>query len=329
MKRLPQAHPDTATGRGLMKPYRRWLLAAAMSTPLLAQAADPPSCKLVRFADVGWTDLITTNAVTRLLLSELGYRSQVKSLSLPETFKALHDREVDVFLDTWLPSSEQDIRPYLDDGSVELLTVNLEGAKYTLAVNQAAYDAGLKDFADIAKFSKQLDGKIYGIEPGNGGNQLIQQIIDKNAFGLANFKLVESSETEMILHVKRADHLNKWAVFLGWEPHPMNNQLNMRYLSGGDDYFGPNLGGATVYTTVRKDFVSQCPNVGRLLKNIRFSLEMENDLMEAILNKNTNPRREAKAWLKANPQIRESWLQGVTRLNGQSIKTAENLADGN
>ncbi len=303
-----------------MKLDRHWLLAAALSIPLLAQAADPQSCKLVRFADVGWTDLITTNAVTRLLLSELGYRSQLKRLSLPETFKALHDNEVDVFLDTWLPSSEKDVRPYLDDGSVELLTVNLEGAKYTLAVNQAAYDAGLKDFADIAKFSQQLDGKIYGIEPGNGGNQLIQQIIDKNAFGLAGFKLVESSESEMILHVKRAEHLNKWAVFLGWEPHPMNNQLNMRYLSGGDDYFGPDLGGATVYTTVRKGFASQCPNVGRLLKNIRFSLQMENDLMEAILNLNTTPRREAKAWLKANPQVVEQWLQGVTQLDGSALK---------
>ena len=299
---------------------KQYLLAAALSFPMLAQAADPASCKLVRFADVGWTDLITTNAVTRLLLSELGYRSQVKRLSVPETYKALRDKELDVFLDTWLPSSEKDVRPYLDDGSVELLTINLEGAKYTLAVNQAAYDAGLKDFADIAKFSKQLGGKIYGIEPGNGGNQLIQQMIDKNAFALGNFKLVESSETDMILQVKRADHLNKWTVFLGWEPHPMNNQLNMRYLSGGDDYFGPNLGGATVYTTVRGGYANECPNIGRLLKNIRFSLQMENDLMEAILNQNTNPRREAKAWLKANPQVVEQWLQGVTQYDGNAIK---------
>ena len=295
------------------------LLALTLSTPLLAQAVEPAACDRVRLADVGWTDLITTNAVTRVVLNELGYRTQVKRLSVPETFKALHDSEIDVFLDTWMPSSEKDIRPYLDDGSVELLAVNLEGAKYTLAVNRAGYDAGLKDFGDIATFSKALGGKIYGIEPGNSGNQLIQQMIDKNAFGLTGFKLVESSESEMILHVKRAEHLGKWAVFLGWEPHPMNNQLQMRYLSGGDDYFGPNLGGATVYTTVRKGFATQCPNLGRLFKNLRFSLQMENDLMEAILNQNTTPRREAKAWLKAHPQARAQWLEGVTRRDGSPI----------
>ena len=154
-------------------------------------------------------------------------------------------------------------------------------------------------------------------------------MIDKNAFGLAGFSLVESSENGMLAQVKRAEHLKQWVVFLGWAPHPMNNQLQMHYLDGGDEFFGPNYGGATVYTNVRAGLAEQCPNVTQLLKNLRFSLEMESYLMGAILNKNTNPRREAKAWLKANPQTRASWLEGVTRLNGQSIKTAENLASGN
>lgn len=71
------------------------------------------------------------------------------------------------------------------------------------------------------------------------------------------------------------------------------------------------------------------PNVTRLLQNLRFSLEMESYLMGAILNKNTNPRHAAKAWLRANPQTRARWLHGLTKLNGQSIKTAENLVSRN
>ncbi|MBS7664326.1 choline ABC transporter substrate-binding protein [Pseudomonas lalucatii] len=306
-----------------MKRYKSYLLAALLSTPLLAQAADPAACDRVRLADVGWTDLIVTNAVTRLLLSELGYRTQLKRLSVPETYEALRNNDLDVFLDLWLPSSEKGVRPYLDDGSVELLAINLEGAKYTLAVNQAGHDAGIRTFADIAKHKKALGGKIYGIEPGNSANKTIAQMVEKNAFDLAGFRLAESSESEMILHVKRADHLKKAAVFLAWEPHPMNNQLKVNYLPGGDDYFGPNLGGATVYTATRRDYASQCPNLGRLLKNLRFSLQMENDLMEAILNQNTTPRREAKAWLKANPQTRAQWLQGVTRRDGSPLNSGQ------
>jgi glycine betaine/proline transport system substrate-binding protein len=305
------------------------LLAAALSSPLLAQAAEPAQCGLIRFADVGWTDITVTTAVTRQVLSELGYRTQVKRLSVPDTYQAMQDGKIDVFLGNWMPSMENDIKPYTANGSVKTLGANLEGAKYTLAVNQAAHDGGVKNFADLARFSKELGGKLYGIEPGNDGNKLIQQMIDKNAFGLADFSLVESSENGMLAQVKRAEHLKQWVVFLGWAPHPMNNQLQMHYLDGGDEFFGPDYGGATVFTNVRAGLAEQCPNVTQLLKNLRFSLEMESYLMGAILNKNTNPRREAKAWLKANPQIRAKWLQGVNRLNGQSIKTAENLASEN
>jgi len=302
---------------------------AALNLPLLAQAAEPASCNVIRFADVGWTDITVTTAVTRQVLSELGYRSQVKRLSVPDTYKAMQDGKIDAFLGNWMPSMENDIKPYAANGSVKTLGANLEGAKYTLAVNQATYDGGVKNFADLARFSKELGGKLYGIEPGNDGNKLIQQMIDKNAFGLSDFTLVESSENGMLAQVKRAEHLKQWVVFLGWAPHPMNNQLQMHYLDGGDEFFGPNYGGATVYTNIRAGLAKECPNVTRLLQNLRFSLEMESYLMGAILNKNTNPRREAKAWLKANPQIHASWLLGVTRLNGQSIKTAENLSSGN
>lgn len=312
-----------------MKLSTCWLLAAALNMPLLAQAAEPASCEVIRFSDVGWTDITVTTAVTRQVLSDLGYRTRVKRMSVPETYKAMQDGKIDIFLGNWMPSMENDIKPYAANGSVKTLGANLIGAKYTLAVNQAAYDGGVKNFADLARFSKELGGKLYGIEPGNDGNKLIQSMIDKNAFGLAGFSLVESSENGMLAQVKRAEHLKQWVVFLGWAPHPMNNQLQMHYLDGGDEFFGPNYGGATVYTNVRAGLAEQCPNVTRLLKNLRFSLEMESYLMGAILNKNTNPRREAKAWLKANPQTRASWLEGVTRLNGQSIKTAENLASGN
>ena len=305
---------------------RRGLLAAALCTPLLAQAVEPAKCGLIRFADVGWTDITVTTAVTRQVLSELGYRTQVKRLSVPDTYQAMQDSKIDVFLGNWMPSMENDIKPYAANGSVKTLGANLIGAKYTLAVNQAAYDGGVKNFADLARFSKELGSKLYGIEPGNDGNKLIQQMINKNAFGLQGFSLVESSENGMLAQVKRAEHLKQWAVFLGWAPHPMNNQLQMHYLDGGDEFFGPNYGGATVYTNVRAGLAEQCPNVTQLLKNLRFSLEMESYLMGAILNKNTNPRREAKAWLKANPQALASWLQGVTQRDGQPPKATASLA---
>ncbi|KAF1067268.1 MAG: Glycine betaine-binding protein OpuAC [Pseudomonas citronellolis] len=287
------------------------LLALPALCSSLAQAAEPPSCSPVRFADVGWTDITVTTAVTRLLLSELGYRTQVDRLSVPETYKALAEQRIDVFLGNWMPSMAADLKPYADAGSVQTVGANLEGAKYTLAVPQYAYDAGLKSFSDIARFRDALGGKLYGIEPGNDGNQLIKRMLAENAFGLKDFTLVESSEADMLASVRRASVLKQPIVFLGWEPHPMNTRLQMHYLEGGDAYFGPNYGGATVYTNVRAGYLDQCPNVAQLLRNLKFDLDMENHLMDAVLNDRSNPRQAAREWLQAHPQVRETWLKGV------------------
>ena len=73
-------------------------------------------------------------------------------------------------------------------------------------------------------------------------------MIDTNQYGAGGFKLVESSEAGMLVTVERAIREKKWVVFLGWEPHPMNIQISMNYLSGGDASFGPNYGEARVYT---------------------------------------------------------------------------------
>ncbi len=299
-----------------MKSTRSMLIAASLCAPLLAQAAEPASCKNVRFADVGWTDITVTTAVTSKILSTLGYKTKTSLISVPVTYKSLENKDIDVFLGNWMPTMEADIAPYREKGSVETVRANLEGAKYTLAVSEAAYNAGLKSFADIAKFKKELGGKIYGIEPGNDGNRLIQGMIDENKFDLGEFKIVESSEAGMMSQVSRAERRNKWVVFLGWEPHPMNSQVKMKYLEGGDDVFGPNLGGATIYTNVRKGYVEECANVGKLLNNLEFSLKMENELMGAVLNDKKKPRAAATAWLKANQNVLEAWLDGVTTFDG-------------
>lgn len=290
--------------------------ALAMTLTGSALALEPESCKMVRFSDVGWTDITATTAVTTTLLQGLGYETDIKILSVPVTYASLKNRDIDIFLGNWMPTMEADIAPYREDGSVETVRANLEGAKYTLAVPQYTYDKGLKSFADIAKFKDSLNGKIYGIEPGNDGNRLIIGMIDQDEFGLKDFEVVESSEQGMLAQVARATSRKQDVVFLGWAPHPMNSSFEIAYLDGGDDVFGPDYGGATVYTNVRQGYVAECANVGKLLTNLEFTLEMENEIMGAILNESTDPAKAATEWLKANPASFEGWLEGVTTRDG-------------
>ncbi len=288
---------------------------SASAFSLSAHAAN--DCSTVRFSDVGWTDITATTAVTSEVVKGLGYTPKTQLLSVPVTYTSLASGELDVFLGNWMPTMEGDIAKYREAGTVETVKTNLTGAKYTLAVNKAAFDGGVRTFADIAKFKSKFRNRIYGIEPGNDGNRLIQEMIDKDAFDLKGFKLVESSEAGMLSEVQRAERRNKWVVFLGWEPHPMNSNFEIEYLDGGDDWFGPNFGGATVHTNTRKDYSTQCPNMGKLLTNLEFSLTMENQIMGAILNDGKKPQQAATEWLRNNPEVLNNWLQGVKTLDGK------------
>jgi glycine betaine/proline transport system substrate-binding protein len=111
-------------------------------------------------------------------------------------------------------------------------------------------------------------------------------------------------------------------VFLGWEPHPMNANHDMVYLAGGDDFFGPNFGGAEVFTNIRKGYSGECANVGMLLKNLEFSLAMENEIMGAILDDGEDPDKADSAWLKKNSSVLNGWLKGVTTLAGGDAMAA-------
>lgn len=299
---------------------------AALATALTAAAyAD---CSKVVFSDVGWTDITATTAATGTVLRALGYDVDVKVLSVPVTYASMAGGDVDVFLGNWMPTMEGDIASYREAGTVDTVRMNLAGAKYTLAVNKAAADLGIADFADIAAHKDALDGKIYGIEPGNDGNRLILDMIGSNAFGLEGFEVVESSEQGMLAQVARNSKKDDPIVFLGWEPHPMNANFDMSYLTGGDDYFGPDLGGASVYTNTRAGYVTECPNVGALLTNLEFTLAMENEIMAAILDDGEDADDAAAAWLKANPAVLGQWLNGVTTSDGGDAMAAVNSALG-
>ena len=294
---------------------------AAMTTPALA--GDAESCKAVRFADVGWTDIQVTTGATQVVLEALGYAPEVKTLSVPVTYASLKNKDIDVFLGNWMPSMTADIKAYLDDKSVEQLSTNLEGAGYGLVVPAYVAEAGVKSLADLGANLDKFGGKIYGIEAGNDGNRIIQTMIDDAKNNLAGFTLVESSEAGMLTEAEKAMKNNEWIIFLAWTPHPVMGEMKIHYLDGmGDSGFGA----ATVLTNVRAGYTAECPNAGKLLSNLKFDLAMEGAMMDPVLKDGADPKETAKAWLKANPDAVKPWLVGVTAFDGSDAAAAVSAA---
>lgn len=302
--------------------------AALLASATLAAAADSanPQCQAVRLSDIGWTDVTATTALTSVILEDLGYQPKITVLSVPVTFAAMKNKDVDVFMGNWMPSQIHDQESFVKDGSVEVIRANLEGAKYTLAVPAYTYAAGLHDFSDIPRFAGALNNSIYGLEPGNDGNHHVLDLIRTNGAGLGGFKLIESSEQGMLAEVERAYHDKRPIVFLAWEPHPMNTRFDLRYLTGGDSTFGPNFGGARIFTNTRAGYSRECPNVGRLLRNLEFTLAAEDTLMGAILDRHQDPKAAATEWLNAHPEVLGHWLAGVTTYDGRPALEAMRAA---
>jgi glycine betaine/proline transport system substrate-binding protein len=294
---------------------------AALTLPALA--GDAASCKKVRFSDVGWTDVTAVTALAGILTDAVGYESEIKVLAVPVTFTSMKNKDIDVFLGNWMPSMSADAKPFFDDKSVDQLPANLEGAGYGIVVPQYVADMGIKSLKDVGANKDKFEGKIYGIEPGNDGNRIILDFIKKG--DIAGFEMVESSEAGMLAQAEKLMKDNKPIVFLGWTPHPVMGGMKLHYLDGmGDSGFG----GATVHTTVRGGYMAECPNIGKLVANLKFDLAAENEMMDGMLNKGKDGKTVAMEWLKANPDKAAALVAGVTTFDGGDAAAAVKKALG-
>ena len=153
-----------------MKQVTTRRLGTLFVTAFLPVSAFANECSSVRFAEVGWTDITATTALASEVLEALGYEPRVDTVSVPIAYAGMRNNDFDVFLGNWMPSMASISDPYIERGEVERLVANLEDAKYTLAVPQYVYDAGVTSVNDLAEHAEQFEQRIHGIEAGNDGN---------------------------------------------------------------------------------------------------------------------------------------------------------------
>lgn len=291
-------------------------LVIALGLAATSAHADGENCKAVRLADLGWTDIRLTDATAEVILTALGYEPTETLLGLDVAYVSLREKNMDIFQGNWRPVQDANYKEFFDKGWVEDLGENLTGAKFTLAVPKYVADQGITSFDELAKHHDMFEGKIYGIEPGS--NQYLLDMIAQKRHGFDDtWEVVESSEAGMLAQVERAMKGNAPIVFLGWEPHPMNINYQITYLSGGDQEFGPNYGGSTVHTLSRPGYKDECPNVAKFFSQLVFNVDYENHGMRMITTEGAEPQDAAKAMIAKTPELLDKWLAGVTTIDGK------------
>jgi len=93
----------------------------------------------------------------------------------------------------------------------------------------------------------------------------------------------------------------------------MNLRFRIQYLAGGDATSVLTSVGRPSNTVTRSGLSAECPNLGRLLRNLRFSLRGESEIMAAILDQHEQPTWRRGRWLGSHQESVGAWLTGVVR----------------
>lgn len=277
----------------------------------------------VRLVQVNWTGVTAKTETAAYLLEQLGYKTDVITASVPIMFQSLAQNDRDVALGLWLPTQREMISKYMVKGEIDIVTTNLSGAKYTVGVNAEAYEAGVRSFADLDKYKEKFGGTIYGIEAGNDGNLVVQKMIENDHQGLGDWELMPSSEAGMLTQVKREIRKGNWIAWLAWAPHPMNLNIDMRFLHGGESYWGPNQGSATVRTICSPGYAWKNPNVGQFFENYILTVDEQAAMANYVLNEDMGYAEAGMELIKDKPELLKRWFDQGGTYKTDVVKTAD------
>jgi glycine betaine/proline transport system substrate-binding protein len=269
----------------------------------------------VRFVQQPWADLVVETEIAMQVLNKLGYTASTQEVAVPLAAEALATGRADVYLGNWWPSQQAVFTEHLDAGKVEVAGTVLDGTEYAPAVpGYVTETLGVRSLADLDQHADAFERKIYGIEPGAPGNETISQAIAQDAYGLGDWELVASSTEAMLAEVSRRAAAGQPIIFLGWSPHWMTTEYDLRFL---DDPQSVWPGAGQVRSLMRAGLADSDPNLARFIAQIQVDTATASDFIRQVDKDGKPAATVAQEWVQANPDRITSWLEGVTSLGGE------------
>ncbi|MCE0537265.1 ABC transporter substrate-binding protein [Kineosporia rhizophila] len=266
-----------------------------------------------------WVDLQAQNEIAKQILEDLGYSVRVNEVSVELGARAIASGDADAYLGNWWPSQEPTYGELIDGGDVVVDSTILEGTEYSPVVpGDTAEELGIKSLADLDQHADAFGRRIYGIEAGAPGNETIQKAIDEDAYGLGDWKLVESGTPAMLAQAEKAQSAGQPIVFLGWSPHWMTVQFKTVFLEDPEGVWG---GAGEIRTVSRAGFAEENPNIATFLKQLSFTTDEAGQFYYDHDKEGKSLSDIASAWIEANPEKVGEFLQGVKSSDGQDAES--------
>lgn len=249
----------------------------------------------------GWWEGEAVGQLYKYVLEEHGYTNvQMKTLDAGPTFQGVADGDVDLFFDTWLPTTHEDYWKQFKDDVVD---INVWYKKAPLTITVPKY-MDIDSIEDLPKIGDKVDWKITGIDSGAGLYRLTKNEVIPQ-YGLDKYSMPASSGTAMLSALQKAINNKEPIVVTLWHPHFAYGKWDLKDLKDPKNAFGdPD----EVHVIGSKDLKEENPDVVNSLSDFTMSDDKLASL-GAFLQKDEYKNDMAagvEAWAKKNPDVVKS-----------------------
>ncbi|WP_066057108.1 glycine betaine ABC transporter substrate-binding protein [Robertmurraya korlensis] len=245
----------------------------------------------ISFGVTPWTSTIPPTKVAKLLLEDMGYTVKETSADAGGVYTGLSKGDLDVFMDAWLPDMHANYMEQFGD-KLEDTAVSYTDGELGWVI--PTYVEGIESVEDLKGKEDLFGGKVYGIEEGAGMSVTSQKMIEE--LGL-DFEYVSSSEGGMIAQAQRLMAKEEPVLFLGWRPHPMFANYDLKVLPSPEGFFET----SEVHVITNKDFKEKAPEAYELLSNWSMNVSDIEKMIVEIEDNNRDAEEVAQEWIDNHP----------------------------
>ncbi len=237
-----------------------------------------------------WTSTVPPTYVAKHLLEEMGYKVSIQKADAGVVYTGLSKGDIDIFMDAWLPDMHKN---YIEKYADTLVDTAVSYPNGELGWVVPTYMEDINSIDDIAGKEDLFNGMIYGIEEGAGITETSRKLIE--AYGL-KLEYAASSEPGMLTQAKRLIDKKEPVLFVGWRPHPMFVNFDLKVLPDSKGIFQA----SEVHVITNKGLQEKAPEAFAFLSN--WSIPV-GDIEQMIvkIEAGATPEEVAKEWVEANP----------------------------
>lgn len=275
----------------------RWTTALIIAI-LFCACQNQEEKKHIKIAYVNWQESIAMSHVAKEILQNQGYDVELVYNDVSTTFHSLAHKKVDVFMNVWLPYSNQ---TYIDKYNKQLTKINTNYVNARIGLVVPEY-MPIYSIEQLAKNGSTTQKKIFGIEKDSGIMKTASSAL--KSYNIQTYQLVYENELAMLDSLHIAIQNKQPIIITGWTPHWMFARYDLKFLDDPHLSFGESQ---RIDTYAWKSFARKRPYATAFFSRIQFTDKTMANLLDTF-DRIKDPEEAAKAWIEAHPILVANWL---------------------